>query len=95
MAALVLSVGSINADLLFSVGHPIRSGETLLARDRELMKDRSESGSIASTSPRTSRWRYVLTGDDVLAARRVPEAIARGSYPIDMQNPSGSGTTTS
>jgi hypothetical protein len=36
---------------------------------------------------------YVLTGDDVLAARRFPDAIARGSYPIDIHNPTGSGTT--
>jgi hypothetical protein len=38
--------------------------------------------------------RYTLTADDVLAARQFPDAIARSAYPIDIHNPSGSGTTT-
>ncbi len=37
---------------------------------------------------------YVLTRDDVLQARAFDDAIARSAYPIDIHNPSGSGTTT-
>lgn len=37
---------------------------------------------------------YTLTRDDVLSARRFDDAIARSAYPIDIHNPSGSGTTT-
>lgn len=35
---------------------------------------------------------YQLTADDVLAARKFDDAIARGAYPIDIHNPKGSGT---
>jgi hypothetical protein len=38
--------------------------------------------------------RYTLTRDDVLQARHFDDAIARSAYPIDVHNPSGSGTTT-
>jgi hypothetical protein len=38
--------------------------------------------------------RYTLTRDDVLQARQFDDAIARSAYPIDVHNPSGSGTTT-
>jgi ribulose 1,5-bisphosphate synthetase/thiazole synthase len=34
-----------------------------------------------------------LTDDDVLSGRRFPDAIARASYPIDIHDPSGKGTT--
>ncbi len=37
---------------------------------------------------------YTLTAQDVLSARRFDDAIARSAYPIDIHNPSGSGTTT-
>ena len=37
---------------------------------------------------------YTLTGDDVLHARTFDDAVARSAYPIDIHNPSGSGTTT-
>ena len=37
---------------------------------------------------------YTLTADDVLAARTFDDAVARSAYPIDIHNPSGSGTTT-
>ncbi|MBD5634497.1 MAG: FAD-dependent oxidoreductase, partial [Candidatus Eremiobacteraeota bacterium] len=37
---------------------------------------------------------YTLTGDDVLQARTFPDAVARSAYPIDIHNPTGSGTTT-
>jgi hypothetical protein len=35
---------------------------------------------------------YVLTGEDVLRARAFEDAIARGSYPIDIHSPDGKGT---
>lgn len=38
--------------------------------------------------------RYTLTRDDVLQARTFDDAVARSAYPIDIHNPSGSGTTT-
>jgi 2-polyprenyl-6-methoxyphenol hydroxylase-like FAD-dependent oxidoreductase len=38
--------------------------------------------------------RYTLTRDDVLQARHFDDAVARSAYPIDVHNPSGSGTTT-
>ncbi|MBV8726210.1 MAG: FAD-dependent oxidoreductase [Candidatus Eremiobacteraeota bacterium] len=37
---------------------------------------------------------YTLTRDDVLEARHFDDGIARSAYPIDLHNPSGSGTTT-
>lgn len=37
---------------------------------------------------------YTLTADDVLGARTFEDAVARSAYPIDIHNPSGSGTTT-
>ena len=37
---------------------------------------------------------YTLTRDDILERRTFDDAIARSSYPIDIHNPSGSGTTT-
>ena len=38
--------------------------------------------------------RYTLTRDDVLNARHFDDAVARSAYPIDVHNPSGSGTAT-
>ncbi len=38
--------------------------------------------------------RYTLTRDDVLQARKFDDAVARSAYPIDIHNPSGSGTAT-
>ena len=35
---------------------------------------------------------YTLTRDDVLSGRSFPDAIARSAYPIDIHNPTGSGT---
>jgi hypothetical protein len=35
---------------------------------------------------------YKLTGNDVLTAAKFDDAIARGSYPVDIHNPSGKGT---
>jgi hypothetical protein len=36
---------------------------------------------------------YQLTRDDILRARKFDDVIARGSYPIDIHNPKGVGTT--
>jgi hypothetical protein len=35
---------------------------------------------------------YQLNADDVLGARKFDDAIARGAYPVDIHNPTGSGT---
>jgi hypothetical protein len=35
---------------------------------------------------------YRLTVDDVLGAKKFPDAIARGAYPVDIHNPAGKGT---
>ena len=35
---------------------------------------------------------YQLTAEDVLGARKWDDAIARGTYPIDIHNPQGKGT---
>src|SRR5512134_2490478 len=35
---------------------------------------------------------YQLTAADVLSARKFDDAIARGAYPVDIHNPTGSGT---
>ena len=35
---------------------------------------------------------YQLTAEDLLGARRFPDVIARGSYPVDIHNPAGKGT---
>lgn len=37
---------------------------------------------------------YTLTRDDVLQGRHFPDAVARSAYPIDIHNPSGTGTQT-
>jgi len=35
---------------------------------------------------------YVVTGQDILEARKFRDAVARGNYPIDIHNPAGAGT---
>jgi hypothetical protein len=35
---------------------------------------------------------YQLTANDLLSARKFDDAIARGTYPIDIHNPQGKGT---
>jgi glycine/D-amino acid oxidase-like deaminating enzyme len=35
---------------------------------------------------------YCLTGEDILSARKFEDAVARGSYPIDIHDPEGKGT---
>lgn len=60
-----------------------------------------ENARIAATATqigvRESRrivGRYTLTREDVIEGRDFPDAVARSAYPIDIHNPSGSGTTT-
>jgi hypothetical protein len=36
---------------------------------------------------------YQLTADDILQARKFPDVVARSTYPVDIHNPEGSGTT--
>ncbi|HYG87898.1 MAG TPA: FAD-dependent oxidoreductase [Azospirillum sp.] len=36
---------------------------------------------------------YVMSVDDVLGARKFGDAVARGTYPVDIHNPRGRGTT--
>jgi hypothetical protein len=38
--------------------------------------------------------RYTLTAEDILQGKTFADAVARSAYPIDIHNPSGSGTTT-
>jgi hypothetical protein len=47
---------------------------------------------IGVRESRRIRGAYVLTGDDVVGARKFPDGIARCNYPIDIHNPAGSGT---
>jgi hypothetical protein len=49
---------------------------------------------IGIRESRRIEGRYTLTADDVLTARSFSDAVARSAYPIDIHNPSGSGTTT-
>jgi hypothetical protein len=35
---------------------------------------------------------HVLTGEDILTARKFDDVIARGTYPVDIHNPNGRGT---
>ncbi|MFA5039239.1 MAG: FAD-dependent oxidoreductase [Candidatus Omnitrophota bacterium] len=41
---------------------------------------------------RRVRGLYTLTQEDILSARKFPDSIARGAYPIDIHNPKGRGT---
>ena len=36
---------------------------------------------------------YQLTADDLLSVRRFDDVVARGSYPLDIHNPTGKGTS--
>jgi hypothetical protein len=47
---------------------------------------------IGVRESRRIRGRYALTGDDVVAARKFPDGIARSNYPIDIHSPTGAGT---
>lgn len=47
---------------------------------------------IGVRETRRIRGDYQLTGDDVMAARKFDDVVARCSYPMDIHNPEGSGT---
>lgn len=47
---------------------------------------------IGMRESRRVRGDYVLTAEDVLAARDFADGISRGCYPVDIHNPAGSGT---
>jgi len=47
---------------------------------------------IGVRESRRIRGEYVLTGEDVLGARKFADGIARGCYPVDIHNPEGTGT---
>lgn len=54
--------------------------------------ERCEIVGALTESPRAGRMvvgRYVLTGDDVLTARKFPDAVARGAWPIEQWDTSG------
>ncbi|MEW6380031.1 MAG: FAD-dependent oxidoreductase [bacterium] len=54
----------------------------------------AQSGStIGVRETRRIMGEYQLTIDDILTARKFDDVIARGSYPIDIHNPDGAGTT--
>jgi hypothetical protein len=53
----------------------------------------AQSGvAVGVRETRRIRGRYTLTGEDVLLARKFDDAIARGSYPVDIHSPKGKGT---
>ena len=53
----------------------------------------AQSGvNVGARETRRIRGEYQLTADDVLTARKFPDAVARGSYPVDIHHPKGSGT---
>jgi hypothetical protein len=47
---------------------------------------------IGIRESRRIRGEYTLAAEDVLAARKFPDGIARSAYPIDIHNPAGAGT---
>jgi hypothetical protein len=44
-------------------------------------------GGLGIRETRSFRANYALTGDDVLSCRRFPDAIANGTYPVDVHDP--------
>jgi hypothetical protein len=54
--------------------------------------DAQSGATVGVRETRRIRGGYVLTGEDVLHARKFDDAIARGSYPIDIHSPEGKGT---
>jgi hypothetical protein len=53
----------------------------------------AQSGvNIGVRETRRIRGEYQLTAEDVLTARTFPDAVARGSYPVDIPQPQGAGT---
>jgi hypothetical protein len=53
----------------------------------------AQSGvNVGVRETRRIRGEYMLTADDLLTARRFPDVVARGTYPLDIHNPEGKGT---
>jgi hypothetical protein len=48
---------------------------------------------IGVRETRRIRGEYQLTAEDILHARKFPDVIARSTYPVDIHNPQGAGTT--
>jgi ribulose 1,5-bisphosphate synthetase/thiazole synthase len=48
--------------------------------------------SIGVRETRRIQGDYVLTGPDILSARKFEDVIAQGTYPLDIHNPKGKGT---
>ena len=46
---------------------------------------------IGIRETRRFRTDYVVTEEDLLSGRRFPDAVANGTYPLDVHNPSGGG----
>lgn len=66
-----------------------------LKNNFELFKDSYLINCAPSIGIRESRrivGEYVITAEDLLACTKFEDSIARGNYPIDIHNPSGSGT---
>jgi hypothetical protein len=66
-----------------------------LKENFELFKDSYLINSAPSIGVRESRrivGEYEMTAEDVLSARKFDDGIARGNYPVDIHNPSGTGT---
>jgi glycine/D-amino acid oxidase-like deaminating enzyme len=54
----------------------------------------AQSGFVTGArETRRIRGEYTLTADDVLTARQFDDVIAHNTYPIDIHNPTGAGTT--
>ena len=53
----------------------------------------AQSGTIAGVrESRRILGEYKLTADDLMQARKFEDVIARGTYPVDIHNPTGKGT---
>lgn len=66
-----------------------------LKENFELFKDSFLINSAPCIGVRESRrivGEYEMTAEDVLSARKFEDGIARGNYPVDIHNPSGTGT---
>jgi hypothetical protein len=52
----------------------------------------ASAAQIGVRESRRIRGDYLLRVEDILAARKFEDGIARGSYPVDIHNPAGTGT---
>lgn len=66
-----------------------------LKENFELFKDSYLINSAPCIGVRESRriiGEYEMTAEDILTARKFSDGIARGNYPVDIHNPTGTGT---